>query len=136
MKKHRGPNTSSGQAHPNTSGPVTEAGRPSTRTVQHTVDLPTALLDVALIDGSTAASAGGMSLSWWHAEVAARRAPQPAIRAPRCTRWRLAEVRAYWTQRAADGTLTQTAAQVADKARKASTAAQAKRRAQSVQVRD
>jgi predicted DNA-binding transcriptional regulator AlpA len=104
--------------------------------VRQTADLPTALLDVALIDGPTAASAGGMSLSWWHAEVAARRAPQPAIRAPRCTRWRLAEVRAYWTQRAATGTATPSAVEVADKARKASTAAQAKRRAKPVPVGD
>ena len=88
-----------------------------------------ALADVALIDGPTAAAAGGMSVSWWHSEVAAKRAPQPVIREPRCTRWRLVDVRSYLTQRAAGGTDTKAAAEVADKARKASAAALAKRRA-------
>lgn len=58
---------------------------------------PTAdLTDVALIDALACAAAGAMSVSWWHEEVRAGRAPQPAIRAPRCTRWRLAEVRTFW----------------------------------------
>lgn len=59
-------------------------------------NLPAALADVALIDGKTCAAAGSMSESWWHAEVAAGRAPQPVIRAPRCTRWSCADVANFW----------------------------------------
>lgn len=62
----------------------------------HKDRLPTALADVALIDGKTCAAAGSMSESWWHAEVAAGRAPQPVIRAPRCTRWACADVANFW----------------------------------------
>ena len=58
--------------------------------------LPINLADVALIDAPTCAAAGAMSVSWWHDEVRAGRAPQPAIRKPRCTRWRLADVAAFW----------------------------------------
>ena len=62
--------------------------------------LPPDLAAVALVDAATAAGTGDMSLSWWHGEVAARRAPQPVIRLPRCTRWRLADVRDFWIERA------------------------------------
>lgn len=62
--------------------------------------LPAALADVALIDARTCAAAGGMGISWWHARVAAGEAPKPAIQQPRMTRWRLADVRAFWAQRA------------------------------------
>lgn len=65
--------------------------------------LPADLASVALIDAPTAASAGSMSVSWWHAEVAAGRAPAPAFRAPRCTRWRLADVAAFWRTFSAQG---------------------------------
>jgi predicted DNA-binding transcriptional regulator AlpA len=58
--------------------------------------LPADLASVALIDAPTCAAAGAMSLSWWHAEVAAGRAPAPVIQRPRCTRWRAAEVAAFW----------------------------------------
>ena len=92
--------------------------------------LPAALADVALIDGPTCAAAGDMSVSWWLEEVRAGRAPAPVIRKPRCTRWRLAHVWAYWSERAkmtaAD---TQTAQRVTAKAKKASDAAQIKRAA-------
>lgn len=60
--------------------------------------LLTELTDVALIDAAACAATGSMSLSWWHAEVAAGRAPQPVIRLPRCTRWRLTDIRAFWYQ--------------------------------------
>lgn len=92
--------------------------------------LPAELADVALIDASACAAVGGMSVSWWHAEVAAGRAPQPVIREPRCTRWRSSDVRAYWAKRAEEGTANvQAAAAVVAKAKKASVAAQAKRAA-------
>ena len=60
--------------------------------------IPDALADVALIDGRAAGATGGMSLSWWQAEVAAGRAPAPAVRRSRCTRWRVADVREFWTR--------------------------------------
>ena len=56
------------------------------------------LADVALIDAERAAATGAMSVSWWNAEVAAGRAPQPAVRRPRCTRWRVADVRDFWAR--------------------------------------
>ena len=87
--------------------------------------LPADLAAVALIDAPTCASVGGLSLSWWHAEVAAGRAPKPVIRQPRCTRWRLADVRDYWTQRAEQG--IDDSAPVMNKAKRASAAAKAKR---------
>jgi predicted DNA-binding transcriptional regulator AlpA len=86
------------------------------------------LADVALIDAKTCAAVGSMSVSWWHAEVASGRAPAPVIREPRCTRWTLASVRAYWAERAELGTDTPAAGKVIAKAKKASAAAQVKRR--------
>jgi predicted DNA-binding transcriptional regulator AlpA len=65
--------------------------------------LPAALADVALIDARTSAATGGMGISWWHARVAAGEAPRPVIQQPRMTRWRLADVRAFWAQRAQAG---------------------------------
>lgn len=55
------------------------------------------LSEVALIDAQACAATGGMSVSWWHAQVADGKAPQPVVRRPRCTRWRLADVRSFWT---------------------------------------
>ena len=57
---------------------------------------PADLAAVALIDASRCAEVGGMSVAWWHREVAAGRAPQPAVRKPRCTRWRASAVVAFW----------------------------------------
>lgn len=89
---------------------------------------PSGVSDVALIDAPTAASIGSMSLSWWHAEVAALRAPQPVIRRPRCTRWSLADVRAYWAALAEQGAQdTAGAARLFATTQKATAAAVAKR---------
>jgi hypothetical protein len=87
------------------------------------------LADVALIDGATSAAIGGMSLSWWLAQVAAGRAPAPVVRASRCTRWKLADVRAFWIEfaKATDG--EEAARVVTARSKKASAAAQAKRAA-------
>lgn len=87
--------------------------------------VPAALADVALIDGPTCAAAGGMSLSSWLDLVRQKQAPQPAIRQPRCTRWRLADVRQFLIERAARGT-DGSEALIAN-AKKASAAARAKR---------
>lgn len=90
--------------------------------------VPSALADVSLVDAPSAAAAGSMSVSWWHAEVAAGRAPAPVIRRPRCTRWKVVDVRAFWL---AFGTQADSSAAYAVKAQatKASAAAQAKRQA-------
>ena len=91
---------------------------------------PEALADVALIDVTTAAAGGGMGRSWWHAEVAAQRAPQPVIREPRCTRWRLVDVIRFWRERAEQGPANaSTAEALKARATKASRAAQVKRTA-------
>ena len=83
--------------------------------------IPSALSNVALIDAPTCAAAGRMSVSWWHDRVRTGRAPAPAVRQPRCTRWRLSDVVAYWQAFATQGeAATQTAEQVVAKAKTAS----------------
>ncbi len=90
--------------------------------------LPGALAVVSLIDAEVSASTGGMSISWWLEEVRAGRAPQPAVRRPRCTRWRLSDVADFWRRFAEEGAAdTQAAEAMRSKLTKASAAAQAKR---------
>ena len=81
-------------------GPEVTAKTNQKYSTQH---LPADLVSVALIDAPTCAAAGDMSVSWWHEEVRAGRAHAPAIRKPRCTRWRLADVHAFWGSLAANG---------------------------------
>ncbi len=69
--------------------------------------VPPILADVAMIDGPTCAAAAGISISGWHDLVRTGAAPQPVIRRPRCTRWRLADVRAWLIERAAQGCTAQ-----------------------------
>ena len=88
--------------------------------------LPTDAANVALVAADTCAAIGAMSVSWWHAAVAAKRAPQPAFRAPRCTRWRLADVTEFWRDFASQDD-TQAGAELKARASKASAAAQVKR---------
>ena len=88
--------------------------------------VPPELMDVALIDAHAAAAAGSMSLSWWHAEVAAGRAPAPVLRRSRCTRWRLLDVAAFWLA-FGDRADASAAEALKDRANKASAAARAKR---------
>lgn len=99
----------------------------STETKPAASPLPANLADVALIDAATCAAAGSMSISWWHAEVAAGRAPQPVVRQPRCTRWTMHSVRSFWAAFAEKGGNPDAAAAVTAQATKASRAAQAKR---------
>jgi len=95
--------------------------------------LPSDLADVALIDAPTCAAPGDMSVSWWHAEVAAGRAPKPKVRMPRCTRWLMADVRAFWIEFAdkaaadprAAGHATARAKKASDKAREPAAVAKA-----------
>jgi predicted DNA-binding transcriptional regulator AlpA len=82
--------------------------------------VPAALVEVALIGGPTSAAIGEVSLSQWHDLVRAGDAPQPVIREPRFTRWKLADVRAYWAERAARGSDPKIVAQVTAHAAKAS----------------
>ncbi|MFL6626339.1 MAG: helix-turn-helix transcriptional regulator [Vitreoscilla sp.] len=89
------------------------------------VTIPSALQDVTLIDAKTCAAVGSMSVSWWHEEVRAGRAPQPVIRQPRFTRWRVVDVRAFWAARIETGMVR--AKEVIAKANMATRAASAKR---------
>lgn len=88
---------------------------------------PNPLAEVSLIDAAACASVGSMSISWWHEEVRAGRAPQPAIRKTRCTRWRVSEVRDFWANFAEGG--KDNTDKVMEVAKKASTAAKSKRAA-------
>jgi predicted DNA-binding transcriptional regulator AlpA len=66
---------------------------------------PPELADVALIDGPRCAAAGCIAISTWYELVRRGEAPQPVLRAPRCTRWRLADVREWlrlWAERGSD----------------------------------
>lgn len=93
---------------------------------------PEALADVALIDATTCAAAGCMGVSWWHDMVRAGRAPAPVIREPRCTRWRLADVRAFYIARSEQAASNAQAGEVLKaRATKASHKARANRAAAS-----
>jgi predicted DNA-binding transcriptional regulator AlpA len=87
---------------------------------------PVSLQDVALIDARGSADAGCISVSQWYSLVAEGKAPAPVIRAPRCTRWRLADVR-QWLIDSARGVATDTA--TVTRAKRASSQASIKRRA-------
>jgi len=88
--------------------------------------VPAALADVALVAAPTCAAAGDISISTWHELVRTGEAPAPVIRQPRCTRWRLADVRAWLIERAAQPVHDHA---VIERATRASRAAQAKRQA-------
>lgn len=89
--------------------------------------LPTGLADVALVDAETSAATGGMSVSWWLEEVRQGRAPAPAVRQSRCTRWRMAEVRKFWIEFARAGSDAYKSQALIETATKASASARAKR---------
>ena len=89
--------------------------------------MPPTLADVALIDGPACAAAASISISQWHELVKTGEAPPPAIRSPRCTRWRLADVREWLVKFAQPQ--PEAARAVMLKARRASKAAHAKRAA-------
>ena len=87
-------------------GPQTTGkARPTPKThAAHELDaVPAALVDVALIDARQCSRAAGVSLTTWYELVKDGRAPQPAFRAVRCTRWRLADVRAWLIEFARTG---------------------------------
>lgn len=82
--------------------------------------IPSALADVALIDGPTCAAACAISLSAWYELVRTCAAPAPVMRAARCTRWRIRDLRAWLIERAAAGIDPAAADSVIAKAKKAS----------------
>lgn len=95
-----------------------DAERGSKATARYS--FPAALADVALIDAPGIAAAACMSMSTWHELVRVGDAPQPAIRAPRHTRWRMADVRAWLAARAERGSNSDAARSLVANARKAS----------------
>lgn len=96
----------------------------SLKTNQPTI--PSALADVSMIDAQSCAAAAAISISSWHAAVRAGAAPQPAVRLPRMTRWKLSDVRDWLIQRAAQAHDTS----VIEKATRASAKASERRAAQ------
>lgn len=83
--------------------------------------LPADVADVVLIAADTCAAIGDVSVSWWHEEVRTDRAPKPVIQQPRFTRWRLADVRRFWAERATQAaTDTEAGERMAARAKKAS----------------
>lgn len=86
-------------------------------------------LEALLIDAEKAASMGDMSVSWWHVEVRAGRAPAPAIRKPRCTRWRVSEVREFWVNFAEQAADDEAAQRLVDHNKRASQKSSHKRTA-------
>lgn len=94
---------------------------------KHPPAMPAPLAEVALIDAKASAATGGVSVSWWQEEVRSGRAPAPAIRQVRMTRWRLADVRSFWIERASKPNPDEV--RIVEHATRASGAAAVKRRA-------
>lgn len=88
--------------------------------------LPDEARAVALVSKRTACAMGDVGQSWWDERVASGEAPQPVIRAPRFSRWRLADVIAFWRDVAERGDPAG-AAKLTAHARKASARAKALR---------
>lgn len=87
--------------------------------------------DVALADIKDFAALSRMSESWIHDAVRTGLAPAPVIKQPRCTRWRLADIRAWLIKRASpDEQDAALANSVTAQATLASAAARAKRLSQ------
>lgn len=89
--------------------------------------VPGEILEVALISAETSAALAEISTSTWYELVRNKKAPQPALRRHRCTRWRLADVRNWLVDFAAQGSSSE-ASQVVANAAKASAAAKAVRK--------
>lgn len=90
------------------------------------VTVPPALADVAYIDGAACAASASMSISQWLALVKDGQAPQPAIRKPRFTRWRMSDVREWLIRLSTQSDFEADSAVVFEKATRASEAAKAK----------
>jgi hypothetical protein len=104
------------------------SGAPAAAPKLSPLSLPADLAAVALIPAKTCAAIGSVSLSWWHSEVAAGRAPLARIKQPRFTRWKAADVIEFWAARAESAANDASAAELLTlRAKKASAAACAKR---------
>lgn len=68
---------------------------------------PVGLADMTLINAPQCAAIGNMGPIWWRRKVAEGRAPRPAVRRPRCTRWRTTEVLSFWERFAESGGSTE-----------------------------
>jgi predicted DNA-binding transcriptional regulator AlpA len=88
--------------------------------------VPDGLAPFALISAATAAAAADMSLSGFFAEVRDGRAPQPAIRGVRHTRWRMEDIK-HWLIQRVDDHDPEKAAVVVGKAKHASAMAAVRR---------
>ena len=84
--------------------------------------LPEVHVDVALGDINDVRALVRMSASWVHEQVRLSKFPQPQRYGPRCTRWRIADIRQYLIERAALPQ-AEAAALAASRAKKASTKA-------------
>lgn len=103
----------------------------STQTISAHLEasVPAGLVDVALIDAKAFAAAMGFCISKLHDEVRSGAAPQPVIRRPRFTRWRMADVREYLIKVAAEGLADPRREDVVKRATAASREGQIARRA-------
>lgn len=90
--------------------------------------MPDAHADVALGDINDVCALIRMSPSWVHNSVSQGEFPSPVIRKPRCTRWRISDVREYIQGLVAKAASDPAAGEVTRaKAKVASAAAKAKR---------
>ena len=110
-------------------GTVTETRQRTKKRPTVRPPLPAGQSDVALADINDLEALTRMKRSWLHQAVREGRFPAPAIREPRCTRWKLADVRAWIATRIEQAAADTDAAAIASaRAKKASDAAQAKRK--------
>jgi len=107
---------------------MTTIATPARRTGAAPV-LPAEAAPVQLINATQAAAIGSMSKSWWLDAVREGTAPQPTFRAPRATRWRLADVVAFWRSYQPPAEVTDRMLSAAAGAAKKSAAAKRARRA-------
>ena len=106
---------------------VTNMTPKSTSTLTQAVELAEYLAGAAMVDARDSAAVGSMCVSKWLDLVRLGEAPQPVVRAPRFTRWRLCDVRQYFLLVAERGSLTANGSGTTH-AHQASQASRAKRR--------
>lgn len=108
-------------------GPDQLAIAPNARPVKRP-PIPVGQDDVALVDARDVCAIGRFSVSYWHAEVRSGRAPQPLRFGPRCSRWRLFDIKVWLAARIEQATQdAQVATFVKERATKASAQAKQKR---------
>jgi predicted DNA-binding transcriptional regulator AlpA len=90
--------------------------------------LPTPLQDCALVTAAMAAAAGSVHRGTWYAMVKTGRAPPPVVRAHRLSRWRMADVKAFWARFAEEGSATDAEGATVRRARESRAARTAKKK--------